>query len=59
VGSEMCIRDSLYTAWHEVEPDQGYDAKAAQWRAKLPVLATQPVSQPATQPTTSEAVSTP
>ena len=26
----------LYTAWHEVEPDQGYDAKAAEWRAKLP-----------------------
>ncbi|MEE9129901.1 MAG: tetratricopeptide repeat protein [Phycisphaerales bacterium] len=26
----------LYTAWHEAEPDKGYDAKAAEWRAKLP-----------------------
>ena len=26
----------LYTAWHEAEPDKGYDAKAAKWRAKLP-----------------------
>ncbi|GAG53455.1 unnamed protein product, partial [marine sediment metagenome] len=26
----------LYTAWHEVKPDQGYDAEAADWRAKLP-----------------------
>jgi len=25
----------LYTAWHEAEPDKGYDAKAAEWRAKL------------------------
>jgi tetratricopeptide (TPR) repeat protein len=25
----------LYDAWHEAEPDKGYDAKAAQWRAKL------------------------
>ena len=25
----------LYTAWHEAEPGKGYDAKAAQWRAKL------------------------
>ena len=23
-------------AWHEAEPDTGYDAKAAEWRAKLP-----------------------
>jgi hypothetical protein len=35
---------SLYEAWHEPEPDQGYDAKAAEWRAKLPPEAT---SQPA------------
>jgi serine/threonine protein kinase/tetratricopeptide (TPR) repeat protein len=27
----------LYEAWNEVEPGQGYDAKAAEWRAKLPV----------------------
>jgi tetratricopeptide (TPR) repeat protein len=25
----------LYTAWHEVEPDKGYNATAAAWRAKL------------------------
>jgi len=25
----------LYDAWHEVEPDVGYDAKAAEWRATL------------------------
>ncbi len=26
----------LYAAWHEAEPDQGYDAQATEWRAKLP-----------------------
>jgi non-specific serine/threonine protein kinase/serine/threonine-protein kinase len=26
----------LYEAWHAAEPGQGYDAKAAEWRAKLP-----------------------
>ena len=26
---------ALYTAWHEAEPGQGYDTKAAEWRAKL------------------------
>ena len=25
----------LYDAWHAAEPDQGHDAKAAEWRAKL------------------------
>ena len=25
----------LYDAWHEAEPGRGYDAKAAEWRAKL------------------------
>jgi non-specific serine/threonine protein kinase/serine/threonine-protein kinase len=25
----------LYTAWHAAEPDNGYDLKAAEWRAKL------------------------
>ena len=25
----------FYAAWHEAEPDQGYDAKVAKWRAKL------------------------
>ena len=36
----------LYHAWHVAEPDKGYDAKAAEWRAKLPAA-----SRPATQPT--------
>ena len=26
----------LYEAWDTAEPDKGYDARAAQWRAKLP-----------------------
>ena len=26
----------LYESWHAAEPDKGYDAKAAEWRAKLP-----------------------
>ncbi len=26
----------LYEAWHVAEPDAGYDANAAEWRAKLP-----------------------
>ncbi len=26
----------LYTAWREAEPGKGYDAKAAEWRTKLP-----------------------
>jgi hypothetical protein len=26
----------LYDAWHEAEPGKGYDAKAADWQAKLP-----------------------
>ncbi len=26
----------LYEAWHDAEPGQGYDAKANEWRAKLP-----------------------
>ena len=34
---------SLYSAWHAAEPEEGYDAKAAEWRAKLPQEAT---SQP-------------
>lgn len=25
----------LYQSWHAAEPGQGYDAKAAEWRAKL------------------------
>ncbi len=26
----------FYESWHTAEPDKGYDAKAAEWRAKLP-----------------------
>ena len=26
----------LYEAWHAAEPGKGYDAKATEWRAKLP-----------------------
>ena len=29
---------SLYESWHAAEPGKGYDAKAAEWRAKLPEL---------------------
>ncbi len=25
----------LYEAWHTAEPDQGYDAQAVEWQAKL------------------------
>lgn len=35
IGAVESFAD-LYTAWHEAEPDKGYDAKAAEWRAKLP-----------------------
>jgi non-specific serine/threonine protein kinase/serine/threonine-protein kinase len=32
----------LYTAWHAAEPGKGYDAKAAEWQAKLPAPAPTP-----------------
>ncbi|MEM9167191.1 MAG: serine/threonine-protein kinase [Planctomycetota bacterium] len=37
-GTLGCVRGlvDLHTAWHAHEPDEGYDAKADQWRAKLP-----------------------
>ncbi len=33
-----CMRGlvDLYTAWNQSDPGKGYDAKAAEWRAKLP-----------------------
>ncbi len=36
---------SLYESWDAAEPGQGYNAKAAEWRAKLPPddEATEPV----------------
>ncbi|MCK4873609.1 MAG: serine/threonine protein kinase [Phycisphaerales bacterium] len=33
---QIVLLINLYTAWHEAEPDKGHDAKADQWRAKLP-----------------------
>ena len=38
----------LYDAWHAAEPGQGYDAKAAEWRAKLEE-GTKATRQPGTQ----------
>ena len=38
-----CIID-LNEAWHAAKPDEGYDAKAAEWRAKL-----RATSQPSTR----------
>ena len=35
IGAIKSLSD-LYDAWHEAEPDKGYDAKAAEWLAKLP-----------------------
>jgi hypothetical protein len=53
-----CVEDivKLYDAWHTAEPDRGYNAKAAEWRAKLedwrastqPTRTTPGSSQPAT-----------
>jgi non-specific serine/threonine protein kinase/serine/threonine-protein kinase len=46
----------LYAAWHEAEPNQGHDAQAATWRAKLEQwqATTRPV---ATQPAASQLTS--
>ncbi len=42
----------LYESWHGAEPNGGYDAKAAEWLARL----AQPPGEPATQaPTTRQA----
>jgi tetratricopeptide (TPR) repeat protein len=35
----------LYSAWDKAEPGQGYDAKAAAWKAKLPNEATPPLRE--------------
>jgi hypothetical protein len=47
----------LYDAWHAVEPGQGHDRQAAEWRARLAEwqASTQPATQPATQPVTAPA----
>lgn len=36
----------LYDAWHEAETDAGYDAKAAEWREKLPEPAEEEITTP-------------
>jgi eukaryotic-like serine/threonine-protein kinase len=42
-----CVRAliDLYTAWDTAEPGKGYDAKAAEWKAKLPA-STDQMSEP-------------
>ncbi len=47
----------LYDAWHAAEPDQGYGAKAAEWRAKLEVWQATP--RPPTQHASSQPTSQP
>ncbi len=37
----------LYDAWHEAEPDKGYDAKAAEWKSKLEAADKAPAEEPA------------
>lgn len=45
-----CVRAlvDLYTAWDKADPGKGYDAKAAEWRAKLPSSGES--SEPASEP---------
>lgn len=50
---EMTIRavqalSRLYEQWHAAEPDKGYDAKAAEWRAKLEAAKSPPEAAPGT-----------
>jgi len=40
----------LYDAWHEAEPNKGYDTKADQWRAKLPADETDDSEPAETEP---------
>lgn len=49
IAAHRAVR--LYDAWHIAEPDKGYDAKAAEWRARLAEwqASTQP-SAASTQP---------
>ena len=48
----MLSLSHVYSAWHELEPDKGYDQKAAEWRAKLAEwqASTQPATSPAEAP---------
>ncbi len=45
-GSPVLYLAQLYEAWHKAEPGQGYDAEAAQWRARYRGTAT-PTEPPA------------
>ncbi len=46
---EACERVvTLYESWDKAEPGKGYDAKAAEWRAKLDALTTPTEPAPAT-----------
>ena len=46
----------LYDVWHAAEPGEGYDAKAAEWRAKLPPEAeAQPIPTQPAEPLPAEA----
>ena len=38
----------FYSAWHAAEPNKGYDAKAAHWKAALDAASTEPAAAPAT-----------
>jgi hypothetical protein len=43
----------LYTAWHTAEPGKGYDAKAAEWKARLDAAkaaSAKPPTSPASAP---------
>ena len=59
--ARMTSLSHVYRAWHELEPDKGYDQKADEWRAKLAEwqASTQPATQPSTQPTTQPATAFP
>jgi hypothetical protein len=32
----------LYIAWHEAEPERGFDEKMRQWQAELPAVSDEP-----------------
>ena len=44
-GSPALYLAQLYEAWHKAEPGKGYDAKAAQWRARYRGIKT-PIEPP-------------
>jgi hypothetical protein len=44
----------LYEQWNAADPGKGFDAKAAQWKSKLPAITTQPAAAPSTAPAASQ-----